>query len=168
MTTLPPAPRPCASCPYRTDVPSGVWSEADYDKLPRYDGPTWTQPPTLFICHQHSEDDDRPRVCGGWAGCHDGDHLMALRVALAQDKITLETAEAIRDYTSPIPLFASGAEAAAHGKRDIRNPGPDARRVMDKIVRIRPEVTPSAQIPPDDTRAPSGNAPDLTRTSRAS
>ncbi|MFD7961193.1 DUF6283 family protein [Streptomyces zaomyceticus] len=40
----PPAPRPCASCPYRRDVPSGVWSRGDYVKLPLYDGPTWTQP----------------------------------------------------------------------------------------------------------------------------
>ncbi|WP_440580906.1 DUF6283 family protein [Streptomyces sp. PT19] len=147
MTTLPPAPRPCASCPYRTDVPSGVWSEEDYAKLPLYDGPTGFQPPRLFVCHQHSADDDRARVCGGWAGCHDGDELMALRVAVAQGEITVEAAEAIRGYTSPVPLFASGAEAAAHGIRDILNPGTDACRVMSKIVRVRPEVTPSPARP---------------------
>ncbi|MER5378468.1 DUF6283 family protein [Streptomyces sp. NPDC002553] len=139
MTTLPPAPRPCASCPYRTDVPSGVWSEEEYAKLPIFDGPTWSQSPRLFICHQHSGDDERARICGGWAGCHDGDQLLALRVAVAQGQITVEVAEAIRGYTSPVPLFASGAEAAAHGMRDVR-PGPEARRVMDKIVRVRPEV----------------------------
>ncbi|MFE1784090.1 DUF6283 family protein [Streptomyces sp. NPDC059506] len=147
MTTLPPAPRPCTSCPYRTDVPSGVWSEEDYAKLPLFDGPTWSQSPWLFLCHQHSGDDDRARVCGGWAGCHDGDQLLALRVALAQGEITVEAAEAIRGYTSPVPLFVSGAEAAAHGIRDILNPGPDACRVMDKIVRVRPEVTPSPARP---------------------
>lgn len=145
MTTLPPAPRPCDSCPYRTDAPSGVWSQEDYDKLPRFDGPTWSQPPRLFICHQHSGDDDRMRVCGGWAGCHDGDELLALRVAVAQGEITVQTAEAIRDYTSPVPLFASGAEAAAHGRRDLLTPGPEAHHSMDKIVRIRPEVAAPAR-----------------------
>lgn len=142
MTTLPPAPRPCASCPYRADVPSGVWSEEDYAKLPFFDGPTWSQSPSLFLCHQYSAEDDRARVCGGWAACHDGDQLLALRVALAQGEITGETAEAIRGYTCTVTLFASGAEAAAHGMRDIHSPGREARRVMDKIVRVRPEATP--------------------------
>ena len=144
--TSPPAPRPCASCPYRTDVPSGIWSEEEYAKLPLYDGPTVAQPPRLFLCHQHDRSDDRARVCGGWAGCHDGDHLLALRVAAHSGSITPETAQAIRDYVSPVPLFASGAEAAAHGVREIRSPGPDARRAIEKIRRNRadlnPEVTP--------------------------
>ncbi|MET9111264.1 DUF6283 family protein [Streptomyces zhihengii] len=143
VTTLPPAPRPCVSCPYRTDVPSGVWSVQDYANLPLFDGPTGAQPPRLFLCHQHSNDDDRARVCGGWAGCHDGDELLALRLAVARGEITVETAEAIRGYDSPVPLFASGAEAAAHGVRDLLHPSREACRVMDKIVRVRPEAAPS-------------------------
>ncbi|MFH8257899.1 DUF6283 family protein [Streptomyces roseolus] len=103
--------------------------------------------PRLFICHQHSGEDDQSRVCGGWAGCHDGDQLLALRVALAQGQITVETAEAIRDYTSPVPLFESGAEAAAHGLRDISNPGSAARRTMSKIVRVRPDVAYAPERP---------------------
>ncbi|SEE71658.1 hypothetical protein SAMN05216532_8486 [Streptomyces sp. 2231.1] len=141
MTALPPAPRPCASCAYRIDVPSGVWSQEEYGKLPRYDGPTWTQPLGLFLCHQHDRGDDRARVCGGWAGWHDGDHLLALRVAAAAGDIDLETAEAIRDYLSPVALFASGAEAAAHGIREITGPGPDARRSIAKIRRTRTHLT---------------------------
>ncbi|MFE9250887.1 DUF6283 family protein [Streptomyces sp. NPDC007088] len=137
MTTLPPAPRPCLTCPYRRDVPSGVWSPRDYEKLPRYDGETWEQPARVFICHQHDKDDIDVRVCGGWAGCHDGDHLLALRIAVIEGGITTATADAIRDYTSPVPLFTSGAEAAAHGMRDLNTPGTEALRAMDKIKRTR-------------------------------
>ncbi|MYV40183.1 hypothetical protein GT030_15250 [Streptomyces sp. SID1328] len=137
----PPAPRPCASCPYRTDVPSGIWSEEDYTKLPLYDEPTWAQPPKLFLCHQHDRTDDHVRVCGGWASCHDGDHLLALRIASLAGEITAETAEAIRDYSSPIPIFASGAQAALHGRREILNPGPAARRTVEKLHRTRANLT---------------------------
>ncbi|KNE83391.1 hypothetical protein ADZ36_05545 [Streptomyces fradiae] len=95
----------------------------------------------MFSCHQHDSGDDRSRVCGGWAGCHDGDHLLALRIALADGQITVETAEAIRDYRSPVELFATGAEAAVHGMREILCPGPEARRAIDKIRRARTDLT---------------------------
>ncbi|MFD6334884.1 DUF6283 family protein [Streptomyces niveus] len=134
---LPPAPRPCASCPYRTDAPSGVWSEEDYAKLPPYDEPTWAQPLKPFLCHQHDHGNDRARVCGGWAGCHDGNHLMALRIAVATGELSVETVDAIRAYVSPVPLFASGAQAAVHGMREILNPGPEARRAIGKIDSAR-------------------------------
>ncbi|MGW4178654.1 DUF6283 family protein [Streptomyces rubiginosohelvolus] len=137
----PPAPRPCASCPYRLDVPSGIWSEDDYNKLPLYDEPTWAQPPQLFLCHQRDRNDDRARVCGGWASCHDGDHLLALRIASLAGQITAETAEAIRGYISPVGLFVSGAQAAAHGLRELLNPGPKARRAIDKLRRTRADLT---------------------------
>ncbi|MFF5639532.1 DUF6283 family protein [Streptomyces sp. NPDC012825] len=93
--------------------------------------------------------DGQSRICGGWTGCHDRDQLLALRVALADSQITVETAEAIRDYTSPMPLFESGAEAAAHGMRDILAPDPEARRTMNKIVRVRPDVTYAPARPTD-------------------
>ncbi|WP_327309707.1 DUF6283 family protein (plasmid) [Streptomyces sp. NBC_01298] len=141
MTTLPPAPRPCTFCPYKTEVPSGVWSEEDYAKLPLYDGPTWTQPPGLFQCHVHDRDDDSARVCGGWAGCHDMAESLSLRLAHAFGEISLETAQTILDYVSPVPLFASGAEAAAHGIREILNPGPDARHAIGKLRRTRSDLT---------------------------
>ncbi|MEV5667123.1 DUF6283 family protein [Streptomyces flaveolus] len=72
----------------------------------------------------HDRNDDRARICGGWAGCHDGDELLALRVASIVGDLTAETAEAVRNYISPVPLFSSGAEAAAHGMRDIPRAGP--------------------------------------------
>lgn len=141
MTTQPPAPRPCASCPYRQDVPSGVWDESDYDKLLPYDEPTYAQPGRIFLCHQHNRDDPRARVCSGWAGCHDMTQSLALRIALAAREITSETAEAIVDYVSPVDLFATGAEAAAHGMREIRDPGPEAVRLIEKIERTRTDLT---------------------------
>lgn len=140
MTTLPPAPRPCQYCPYRRDVPSGVWSKDEYAKLPLYDRPTWGQPTAVFRCHVHERDSERGTACGGWAGCHDGNELMALRVGTLTGEVSVETAEVIRDYVSPVPLFSSGAEAAEHGMREIDFPGPEALAAMDKIERIRSDV----------------------------
>jgi hypothetical protein len=110
-----PAPRPCTTCPYRRDVPAGIWSREENEKLPLYDLPTWLQPLRLFLCHQHRPDAVRHPVCGGWAGCHDADELLALRLAVGDGTMMLETAYAVRAYVSPVPLFASGAEAARHG-----------------------------------------------------
>jgi hypothetical protein len=141
MTVRPPAPRPCASCPYQLDAPSGVWAASEYAKLPPYDEPTFTQPTALFLCHQHDHGDDRARVCAGWAGCHDGDELLALRMAAMTGEASVETVEAIRDYVSPVPLHETGTEAAAHGMRDLHAPGPDARTAIDKISRTRGDLT---------------------------
>ncbi|MCX4405925.1 MULTISPECIES: DUF6283 family protein [unclassified Streptomyces] len=142
MPMLPPAPRPCASCRYRQDVPSGIWAASEYAKLAAYDAPTYyAQPPRLFLCHQHDHDDDRARACAGWAGCHDGDNLLALRVAVLSGQISVETADAIRDYASPVALFASGVEAAAHGVREIQRPGPDACTAIGKISWRRADLT---------------------------
>lgn len=141
MSALPPSPRPCASCPYRLDVPSGVWDATEYAKLPRFDEPTFAQPTGVFLCHQHDRADDAARVCGGWAGCHDGDGLLALRVGVASGEIAVATADAIRDYVSPVPLFATGSEAAAHGMREIHRPGPAAITAMAKITRVRSDIT---------------------------
>lgn len=145
MTALPPTPRPCASCPYRRDVPSGIWDASEYAQLPLYDEPTFAQPTALFLCHQHDRADDGARVCGGWAGCHDGDNLLALRVAVSSGEITVDTADAIRDYISPVPLFASGAEAAAHGVRELHQPGVAARDAMAKITRVRADLADTAR-----------------------
>jgi hypothetical protein len=128
MATSAPARHPCASCPYRRDVASGVWSEEEYDKLPPYDGPTHEQPGTVFFCHQQNG-----RLCSGWVGCHDMEESMGLRIALLAGVLTQEDFEAACDYTSPVPLFASGAEAAAHGMAELEDPGTKARRVVDKV-----------------------------------
>jgi len=106
-------------------VPSGLWSADEYAKLPLYDGSTGEQVMSgalgLFMCHRKSGN-----LCAGWVGCHDMDHNAAVRF----NPVT----PMVHDYVSPVPLFASGAEAAAHGMRDIDAPGPRARRAITKLL----------------------------------
>ncbi|MFI6512872.1 DUF6283 family protein [Streptosporangium sp. NPDC050855] len=134
-----PAPRPCESCPYRKDVPSGVWAPEEYEKLREYDRPTGEQPPTVFLCHQQDRD-SASRICGGWAGCHDGDELLALRVATMTGRMTPEEAYAVTDYVSPVPLFSSGKEAADHGMAEVEQPSDQAGSVIEKIARVRRDI----------------------------
>ncbi|MEU3756762.1 DUF6283 family protein [Streptomyces olivoreticuli] len=135
-----PAPRPCESCPYRRDVPSGVWAHDEYEKLRRYDVPTVEQPPRLFQCHQADADSAVARICAGWAGCHDGAHLLALRIGILEGSIDEATYQATIEYESPVPLFASGNEAADHGQTDINDLREDAERLVAKIIRTRGDL----------------------------
>jgi Family of unknown function (DUF6283) len=128
----PPADKPCPSCPYRRDVPSGVWAAEEYDKLPGYDGDTMSQRPAVFLCHQLTG-----RVCAGWAGSHDMGESLALRVAACAGTMTGEAIEATLDYTSPVALFASGAEACAHGLAELTSPSREAVEVGRRITRKR-------------------------------
>lgn len=133
---LPPS-KPCPTCPYRCDVPSGIWAAEEYAKLPAYDEPTFAQPASVFLCHQLGRTETAPRACAGWAGCHDGDELLALRMGVADGRLTVDTALAIRDYVSPVPLFASGAAAAEHGMAEVEGPGPRAETAIAKLTRAR-------------------------------
>lgn len=132
QTVRPPAPRPCASCPYRRDVPSGIWHPDEYARLPPYDDPTPYQPGSVFLCHQVNG-----RACAGWAGCHDMTHNLAIRLAESTGDITPDDAEELRAYTTDVALFASGREAAEHGMRDVEHPSADAVRTLRKIMRRR-------------------------------
>lgn len=125
-----PAPRPCDSCPYRRDVPSGVWAAEEYEKLPPYDEPTHAQPTGVFLCHQQDG-----RICAGWAGCHDMDDSLGLRLAVTTGALGVDDYRATLDYSSPVLLFASGTEAAEHGLRDLAAPAGPAVRAMSKISR---------------------------------
>lgn len=120
--------RPCSSCPYRRDVPSGIWDQAEYDKLPRFDGdvPDQIEAEALSLFHCHSTPD---YLCAGWVGCHDMENNLAVR--LKSRRVDPE----IYDYESPVPLFASGREAADHGMRDIQEPGSEAYAKMMKLRR---------------------------------
>lgn len=130
-----PAPRPCESCPYRRDVPSGVWSAEEYEKLPAYDRDTWAQPGALFQCHQHDQEDGGARLCAGWVACH-GQELLSLRLAIARDHVD----PSVMDYTTDVEVFDSGTEAAAHGMKEIENISDDARRVINKISTHRTDL----------------------------
>lgn len=134
MDTLKPRPSPCSSCPYRRDVPSGIWDASEYARLPLYDGETWGQPTGVFLCHQADG-----FICAGWCGCHDMQENLALRIAPHLDPDI--DVQACLDYTSPVPLFASGAEAAEHGMRDIEDLSPEAGEVIDRLLVTRKRKT---------------------------
>lgn len=127
-----PAPRPCASCPYRCDVPSGVWDASEYDKLPAYDRDTGEQPTTLFLCHQTNADDARSGLCGGWVRCH-GQELLALRLAVTMGRVD----PAVMAYSTNVPLFESGSAAAEHGKAGITQPDERAVSAIRKVAARR-------------------------------
>lgn len=129
MTDLPkPPPVPCGTCPYRRDVPSGVWERHEYEKLPQYDGDTGQQAMqgamALFMCHQRDG-----CLCGGWLATHDTRHLLALRVNAVD--------ASAYDYETDVPVFASGREAHDHGVRDVDDPSPEARRKIDGLRKQR-------------------------------
>ncbi|REF00374.1 DUF6283 family protein [Thermomonospora umbrina] len=146
-----PARRPCATCPYRRDVPSGVWAPEEYEKLRRYDAPTMEQPPGVFVCHTTGRNAETARVCAGWAGTHDGPHLLALRIAAMTGTLSGEDVHATIDHVSPDPLFASGAEAADHGMSEVNAPGPRALVAMSKVHRVRSDlITPVVERSPEE------------------
>jgi hypothetical protein len=127
VTDLPrPSRVPCGTCPYRRDVPAGIWSADEYAKLPGYDGDTGEQIMKralgLFYCHQNDG-----HLCAGWVACHDMRHAAALRFN-AVDPSTY-------DYESPGPVFASGHDAAVHGLSGVNNPGPAAKAAIAKLMR---------------------------------
>lgn len=124
--TLKPPKVPCGTCPYRRDVPAGIWHGEEYAKLPAYDRETPLQPTALFMCHQRDG-----CLCGGWLLTHDRDHLLALRLH-ARD-----LDPSVWDYSPDIEVYASGAEAAAHGVSGIDNPSAAAQRKIDGLVRQR-------------------------------
>lgn len=123
-----PRPRPCVSCPYRRSVASGIWHEDEYAKLPRYDAETFAQPPAVFMCHQGDA-----HVCSGWLGHADPSQLLAVRIGILDGSLDPACAE----YETDVPLFSSGAEAAAHGAREIESPSPEAIATIDKVTRAR-------------------------------
>lgn len=122
------AKAPCKSCPYRRDVPSGVWAANEYDKLPGYDGSIVEQAlnggSALFLCHQQDG-----CLCAGWLATHGPDELLALRLHHREVK------PEVFAYVSPVPVFASGQEAADHGRAEIERPGPRAKRTIDRLDR---------------------------------
>jgi hypothetical protein len=125
---------PCASCPYRRDVPSGVWAADEYDVLPDYDGPPVLQAASehgmnLFGCHQADG-----KLCAGWVGHReDPGDLLAVRLGVVRGQVD----PSALDYRTDVPLFTSGAEAAEHGKLELEYPSPEAMETVTKIIKVR-------------------------------
>lgn len=128
MTAATPRRTPCASCPYRRNVASGIWHPEEYEKLERYDAPMIEQPAAAFMCHQGAGD-----VCSGWLGHADPADLLAVRVGIIDGRLSAECAT----YETTVPLFSSGAEAAAHGTREVAAPSANAVASISKIIATR-------------------------------
>jgi hypothetical protein len=115
---------PCSSCPYRRDVPSGVWARHEYEKLIEFDAPTGDQPFATFACHATPD-----HTCHGWAVVHSNRgpeyELLGLRVWPPVGEIP----------EAAVPLFESGTEAAEHGMADIETPSTEAIQTVDKLTR---------------------------------
>ena len=122
-------PRPCSTCPYRRDVPPGIWAAEEYHRLRDYDRPTGQQPVAGFACHTTPDE-----FCHGWAVVgssrgHEND-LLALRLHHA------------RVPPPAVPLFGSGAEAAAHGLAGIEAPPPAAVKAIARLMGRDGHVSP--------------------------
>ena len=112
----------CTACPYRRDVPSGVWAASEYEKLAEYDKETGEQPVGAFHCHATPE-----VICHGWTVVHGRQDYAHEPLAFRLWGIDPTTVE---EHT---PLFSSGTEACEHGKRDIENPSEEAMAVVERL-----------------------------------
>lgn len=128
-------PTPCTTCPYRRDVPSGIWAREEYEKLPLYDrrpdggiGPLMT-----FHCHQEPQI-GKPTVCRGWLSVHLDCH--AVRIAYFTGLLTKEQLASIPREIEP-GLYRSGREACRAGLKGIRRPGKKARAAIEKLAARR-------------------------------
>lgn len=123
--------RPCPSCPYVVNTPSGVWDRSEYEKLPLYDLPTEQQPFGVFLCH---DGDAESILCCGWYEVHSqqtGPHdLLSLRIAESLKGFRRDSHQ-----PSGANLHASGRAACDAGLRDIDSPSEAAQSVMRKIER---------------------------------
>jgi len=116
---------PCETCPYRTDVPSGIWAHQTYEMLRPYDEPTGEQPFAVFGCHCNPE-----QYCHGWAVVHNSRghqfELLAMRIhGLGPGDVP----------QSDVIFFGSGNEAADHGQADLAHPSDEARAAVDKLMK---------------------------------
>lgn len=129
MTELTVAVNPCESCPYRRDVPPGVWHRSEYEKLRDYDE---THEPALgiFLCH-HSPNMEQEAICRGWLTVH-ADSI-AVRLAVLQGNVTPDQ----RDAPVTVPLFEDGNQAADAGIKGIRRPNDKARQIINRLDKQR-------------------------------
>lgn len=126
-------PEPCASCPYRTDHPSGTWAPEEYLKLLEFADPDIGESVAglgVFLCHHSRLGFAEHAACRGWASVES--QSLAVRMAFARH--VLDPTEVL-DHTPSISLFNTGQEAAENGLRDIDRPGKLARTMQADIRR---------------------------------
>ncbi|AGP51659.1 hypothetical protein M271_00090 [Streptomyces rapamycinicus NRRL 5491] len=59
---------------------------------------------------------------------------------MLEGRIEASTYQAASEYVWPVPLFASGGEAAAHGQAGIDHFSREADRLIAKISRVRGDL----------------------------
>jgi len=119
--------KPCSSCPYRRDCPSGVWDESEYLKLAEYDNDTSEQPLAIFLCHDGDRKND---LCRGWLDTHEKIDLLALRLGVMCGTVSTD----IFDLpSSGVPMFPSGTEAMLHGLSGVEEPSGEALELIDRL-----------------------------------
>lgn len=125
---LPCASIPCGSCPYRRDTPPGIWDAAEYERLRDFaDKPNGIPSLGVFLCHQ-SPFSRSNAVCRGWLSVER--ESIAVRLALIKGIVTQNQVEAeVR-----VPLYTTGAEAAAAGLAGVEAPGRAAQRVIRRLI----------------------------------
>lgn len=104
---------PCRECPYRKDVEPGIFPDAVYIRLTKYDGTLSQQQASggkgcMFCIHTPS------KLCGGWIAAHPLPINYALQAQVPRGTLDLD---AIRAYRPGVPVFDTGAAATIHGMR---------------------------------------------------
>lgn len=122
-----PRKKPCRPCPYRKDVPAGIWDPSEYTKLPEYDKDTGSQPIKVFMCHSRDG-----KICAGWLGYRDPSELLAVRIGIATGQVDLSAL----NYTTDVPLFPSGQAACDHGMSGVDAPDRNAIDLIKKLGRV--------------------------------
>ena len=117
----------CDTCPYLKATPSGIWSEEEYRKLPKYDD---NESLTLSIFHCHQENATGvPTVCRGWVST--ARESISVRLGVLQGLIAVEDLpNGLEDA-----YYSSGHEACEAGLRDIDDPSEEALELLNKLLR---------------------------------
>lgn len=128
--TLRVRPKPCNTCPYRTDTPPGIWDAEEYEKLRGFAA---GERIGIFMCH-HSVGGPE-LVCRGWLSVEA--ESAAARIAVLEGRIVDDDR-----YADPgVELYPSGAAAADAGIAGVQHPGPEALRAGRQIVAERRRTT---------------------------
>jgi len=122
---------PCASCPYRKDVPSGIWATEEYDKILPYDNETMFQPARIFLCHQQNG-----CLCRGWLDTH-GTELLAIRFGCIKGEVDPADITKAIDEGPAVEVFETAAQAAKHGRKSIKRPGVKAKQMVEQLTNKR-------------------------------
>lgn len=94
---------PCATCPFRTDAPVGMWHPDEYQKLIDAESDYMG---IIFSCHKHRRAKKRG-MCAGWLLDQKARNVpsIALRLKLTTDK---EALQAYKDVSAKgVSLYSS-------------------------------------------------------------